>query len=128
MKILVCGGGGFIGGHLIKRLKNMNHQVFSADLKENEYSDANPLTWIEEHFSSYKVFIPKTLPSFCGGLVGHFSFESICYFEDSVVRKEQKNDMESNLIKKESETEFSKKIKKTFPDAELLKVTEDDKS
>jgi len=42
--------------------------------------------------------------------------------------KEQKNNSELNLIKKESETEFSKNIKKIFPDAELLKVTEEDKS
>ncbi len=40
--------------------------------------------------------------------------------------KEQKNNLELNLIKKESETEFSKNIKKIFPDAELLKVTEEE--
>ena len=67
--------------------------IYTNFLKENEYSDTNPLTWIEKYFSSYKVFVPKTLPSFCGGLVGHFSFESICYFEDSIIRGEQKNDI-----------------------------------
>ena len=39
MKILVCGGGGFIGGHLVKKLKEMNHNVTSVDLKENIYSN-----------------------------------------------------------------------------------------
>jgi nucleoside-diphosphate-sugar epimerase/GT2 family glycosyltransferase len=35
---LVCGGGGFIGGHLIKRLKKEGFWVRGVDLKHNEYS------------------------------------------------------------------------------------------
>lgn len=37
-KILVCGGGGFIGGHLVKRLKDMGLWVRACDLKQNEFS------------------------------------------------------------------------------------------
>jgi GDP-D-mannose 3',5'-epimerase len=37
MKILVAGGGGFIGSHLARRLKNEGHWVRVADWKENEY-------------------------------------------------------------------------------------------
>ena len=37
-KILVCGGGGFIGGHIIRRLKELNCWVRSVDLKANEFS------------------------------------------------------------------------------------------
>jgi len=37
MKILVAGGGGFIGSHMAKRLKNEGHWVRVADWKENEY-------------------------------------------------------------------------------------------
>jgi GDP-D-mannose 3', 5'-epimerase len=37
-KILVCGAGGFIGGHLVKRLKNEGFWVRAVDLKKNEYS------------------------------------------------------------------------------------------
>ena len=36
---LVCGGGGFIGGHLINRLKKEGYLVRGADLKENEYGN-----------------------------------------------------------------------------------------
>ena len=36
-KILVLGGGGFIGGHLAKRLKNEGHWVRVVDIKEHEY-------------------------------------------------------------------------------------------
>ena len=38
-KALVCGGGGFIGGHLINRLKKEGYFVRGADLKENEYGN-----------------------------------------------------------------------------------------
>lgn len=37
-KILVCGAGGFIGGHLVKRLKKEGYWVRGVDLKHNEYS------------------------------------------------------------------------------------------
>jgi len=36
-RILVSGGGGFIGGHLVKRLKSDDHWVRVADLKYNEF-------------------------------------------------------------------------------------------
>ena len=40
-KILVCGGGGFIGHHLARRLHNQGHTVVVADIKDkNEYIGA----------------------------------------------------------------------------------------
>jgi nucleoside-diphosphate-sugar epimerase len=36
--VLVCGGGGFIGSHLVKRLKREGCWVRSVDLKYPEYS------------------------------------------------------------------------------------------
>ncbi len=36
--VLVCGAGGFIGGHLVKRLKSEGFWVRGVDLKHNEYS------------------------------------------------------------------------------------------
>ncbi len=38
-KALVCGAGGFIGGHLVNRLKNEGYWVRGVDLKENEYGN-----------------------------------------------------------------------------------------
>jgi GDP-D-mannose 3',5'-epimerase len=40
-RILVTGGGGFIGSHLAKRLKDMGHWVRIADWKNNHYFDSN---------------------------------------------------------------------------------------
>jgi nucleoside-diphosphate-sugar epimerase len=37
--ILILGGGGFIGGHLAKKMKNNNHYVRIADIKKHEYFD-----------------------------------------------------------------------------------------
>ena len=39
--------------------------------------------------------------------------------------KENKKDIQANLLKKASETEFSKEFKKIFPDAELFKIEDD---
>eukprot|EP00928_Gymnodinium_smaydae_P015392 TRINITY_DN1568_c0_g1_i1.p1 TRINITY_DN1568_c0_g1~~TRINITY_DN1568_c0_g1_i1.p1 ORF type:complete len:379 (-),score=57.61 TRINITY_DN1568_c0_g1_i1:141-1277(-) len=36
-KVCVCGGAGFIGSHLAKRLKNSGWYVIAADWKENEF-------------------------------------------------------------------------------------------
>lgn len=40
-KALVCGAGGFIGGHLVNRLKSDGFRVKGVDLKENEYGNGN---------------------------------------------------------------------------------------
>ncbi|HWB26796.1 MAG TPA: NAD-dependent epimerase/dehydratase family protein [Chitinophagaceae bacterium] len=40
-KALVCGAGGFIGGHLVNRLKIEGYWVRGVDLKENEYGNGN---------------------------------------------------------------------------------------
>ena len=36
-KVLVCGAGGFIGGHLVKRLKRKGFWVRGVDIKYHEY-------------------------------------------------------------------------------------------
>jgi nucleoside-diphosphate-sugar epimerase len=38
---LVCGAGGFIGGHLVNRLKKEGYWVRGVDLKENEFGNNN---------------------------------------------------------------------------------------
>ncbi|HID37892.1 MAG TPA: NAD-dependent epimerase/dehydratase family protein [Calditrichaeota bacterium] len=40
-RALVCGGGGFIGSHLVTRLKNEGYWVRSVDLKYPEFSETN---------------------------------------------------------------------------------------
>ena len=40
-KAIVCGAGGFIGGHLVNRLKDEGYWVRGVDLKENEFGNMN---------------------------------------------------------------------------------------
>ncbi|AUD02598.1 NAD-dependent epimerase/dehydratase family protein [Spirosoma pollinicola] len=40
-KALVCGAGGFIGGHLVNRLKSEGYWVRGVDVKGNEYDNNN---------------------------------------------------------------------------------------
>ena len=37
--VLVCGAGGFIGGHLVKRLTREGAWVRGVDLKKNEFGN-----------------------------------------------------------------------------------------
>lgn len=37
---LVCGAGGFIGGHLVKKLKSLGYNVRGVDIKEHEFSNS----------------------------------------------------------------------------------------
>ncbi len=39
-KILVCGAGGFIGGHMVRRLKAEGQQVTGVDLKKPEFANS----------------------------------------------------------------------------------------
>ena len=45
---LVCGAGGFIGGHLVKYLKNRGYWVRGVDIKKHEYSLLNFDNCIDE--------------------------------------------------------------------------------
>jgi nucleoside-diphosphate-sugar epimerase len=38
-KALVCGAGGFIGGHLVKKLKREGYWVRGVDIKEHEFAE-----------------------------------------------------------------------------------------
>ena len=40
-KVLVCGAGGFIGGHLVTSLKEKGYYVVGADIKQHEYKTTN---------------------------------------------------------------------------------------
>ena len=40
-KVVVLGGGGFIGGHLIHKLKELGNWVKGVDIKHNEFRPTN---------------------------------------------------------------------------------------
>jgi GDP-D-mannose 3',5'-epimerase len=40
-RALVCGAGGFIGSHLVRRLRNEGYWVRGVDIKEPEFSETD---------------------------------------------------------------------------------------
>jgi len=56
--ILVLGGGGFIGGHLAKRLKSEGHYVRVVDLKRHEYFKENEIC---DEFLTYDLRNPSNV-------------------------------------------------------------------
>ncbi len=59
-KALVCGAGGFIGGHLVKYLKDLGYWVSGADLKYNEFQ---PIHEIADNFSLADLRDPNVVAS-----------------------------------------------------------------
>jgi nucleoside-diphosphate-sugar epimerase len=52
---IVCGAGGFIGGHLVNRLKSEGYWVRGVDLKENEYGNNNADDFVLGDLRDYRV-------------------------------------------------------------------------
>ena len=44
----------------------------------------DPLSWIEDYLTTFKIAHIESLPRFCGGLVGYFGYETICYIESKL--------------------------------------------
>src|SRR5690606_39858209 len=66
-KIVVCGAGGFIGSHLVKRLKSQGSYVIGVDLKLPEFSES-PAD--EFHIGDLRnfSFIEQIIPEDCDEL------------------------------------------------------------
>ena len=68
--------------------------VFCDGVHEKIKSD-NPVKWIEEYHQTFKVYNDPNLPEFQGGLVGYFSFDSICHFESCIQPSKQIDDLKT---------------------------------
>lgn len=74
--ILVTGSAGFIGGHLVKRLRSQGHYVIGADIEDEKYFHSNyfhkaDLTdWLKCHkiFSRHKIDEVYNLACLMGGM------------------------------------------------------------
>ena len=63
-KVLVLGGGGFIGGHLVNKLVDNGHWVRSVDLKFHEYG-ATPSEFIQGDLTNQE-FVKKIIETPAG--------------------------------------------------------------
>jgi nucleoside-diphosphate-sugar epimerase len=56
MKALVCGAGGFIGSHLVKRLKSEGYEVVGVDIKYPEFSKTAADYFVIQDLRQYNMF------------------------------------------------------------------------
>ena len=82
-KALVCGAGGFIAGHLIKKLKREGYFVRGVDIKEHEFAptqaDEFLLLDLREEINrtdASRWHIRRSLPTRRGH--GRHGFHSLC--------------------------------------------------
>jgi nucleoside-diphosphate-sugar epimerase len=61
-KIVVCGAGGFIGGHLVSKLSSFGHFVIGADLKYHEYKQTDANEFYQGDLRDYK-FVESLIDS-----------------------------------------------------------------
>ena len=61
--------------------------------KNEKHGEVDPLIEVKNEINSYKVPEIKKLPPFTGGAVGYISYDSVSYFEDTVI-KNKKGDLE----------------------------------
>ena len=64
--------------------------LYVHDRELNVYQDgqavlqktvSDPLAWIEEYLTTFRIANISALPRFCGGLVGYFGYEAVRYIE-----------------------------------------------
>jgi anthranilate synthase component 1 len=63
------------------RKVTLTHQGAETDHNETTHEVDNPLDFIREYQTRFKVAQLENLPRFCGGLAGYFGYETIRYIE-----------------------------------------------
>lgn len=84
----------FIGlpAKTILRVFGTKTEIVTNDrIIETDYG--NPLNFIENYQSRFKVAIPPGLPRFCGGLAGYFSYDTVRYIEPKLMHFKPKDDL-----------------------------------
>ena len=84
----------FIGlpASTVLRAHGMKTEVVKND-KVIEVNEGNPLDFIAEYQSRFKVAIRPGLPRFCGGLAGYFGYDTIRYIEPRLRESAPEDDL-----------------------------------
>ncbi len=70
----------------VVKITGKDIRVEQNGMLSESVSHDNPLVWIEQFKSNYKVPDVEGLPRFYGGLVGYFGYETIAYIEPRVCK------------------------------------------
>ena len=73
----------FIGLAAAKRLEVRGHECVEIECGRTIASATadDPLEFIDEYLGRFRTAQDARLPRFCGGLVGYFGYETVCYIE-----------------------------------------------
>ncbi len=84
----------FIGlpAHTVLRSYGMRTEVVQDDVVI-EVDEGNPLDFIPNFHSRYKVALTKELPRFCGGLAGYFAYDAVRYIEPRLADSAPEDDL-----------------------------------
>ena len=80
-----------------KIIKISGHEISQYD--EDELIDKqtvdDPLQWIDDFQSQFKVYDDEKLPRFTGGLVGYFGYETIGYIEKRLAKNDKTDPLQT---------------------------------
>ncbi len=84
----------FIGlpAHTLMRSYGMRTEVVKNGVV-SETHEGNPLEFIEQFQSRFKVALRPGLPRFCGGLAGYFGYDAVRYVEKRLANSAPKDDL-----------------------------------
>ncbi|MDH5680794.1 MAG: anthranilate synthase component I [Spirochaetota bacterium] len=71
-----------VNPYLIFKAKDNTCTFYKANEEQQEISSEDPINTLKELIDRYKPYEPRGLPSFFGGAVGYFSYDSVRYIED----------------------------------------------
>ena len=80
-----------------KIIKISGYEVsqYEDDVLIDTQTVADPLQWIDDYQSQFKVFDDDTLPRFTGGLVGYFGYETIGYIEKRLAKSDKPDPLQT---------------------------------
>jgi len=80
-----------------KIIKISGHEVsqFENDVLIDTQMVSDPLQWIDDYQSKFKVYEDDKLPRFTGGLVGYFGYETIGYIEKRLAKTDKPDPLET---------------------------------
>ena len=84
----------FIGLHARTLIRAYGHRAeVVTDGKVVETREGNPLDFIAEFESRFKVALRPGLPRFCGGLAGYFGYDAVRYIEKKLADRQMPDDL-----------------------------------
>ncbi|HEU0289576.1 MAG TPA: anthranilate synthase component I [Burkholderiales bacterium] len=85
----------FIGLPAVTRIEARGETCteFRGDRAVGEQRVSDPLAYVNDYIARFKVTQDKSLPRFCGGLVGYFGYDTVRYIERRLASVQKKDEL-----------------------------------